>query len=145
MTDNPFQFNQQDTRKVFFDAWQKELHGQPVTPLESLIIDVIKRHPEYQAIFSHQEAFEKEQLNQKPGEPNVFFHLSLHVAIMEQIQSNRPQGIQAIYQKLLNKLQDQTTAEHKMMEVLAHLLHDAAHQPDLMANDQAYLERLKRL
>lgn len=137
-------FNRNDTRKVFFDAWQKEIHSQPVTPLESIIIDVIKRHPEYQSIFSHQETFENFQLSQNSNQPNPFFHLSLHVAIIEQIQSDRPQGIRDIYKRLLNKYHDQTEAEHKMMEVLANLLHDAAQNPALMADDREYIDRLKR-
>ena len=138
-------FDHKDTRKIFFEAWQKELHSQPVTPLEDIIIDVIKRHPEYQSIFSHQESFENFQLKLNSHEPNPFFHLSLHVAIVEQVQADKPQGITEIYKRLMNKYHDQTDVEHKMMEVLAHLLHDAARNPALMADDQAYVERLNRL
>lgn len=145
MSDKPMSFNHQDTRKVFFEAWQKELHAKPVTALENIIIDVLKRHPEYQSIFSHQEAFENFQLNNNTHEPNPFFHLSLHVAILEQVQSNRPAGVAEIYKRLLNKYHDQNDVEHKMMEVLAQLLHDAAHTPELIANDQAYLDRLNKL
>ncbi|MCS5708840.1 DUF1841 family protein [Candidatus Berkiella cookevillensis] len=138
-------FNHQDTRKVFFEAWQKELHSQPVTPLEGIIVDVLKRHPEYQSIFSHQEAFENFQINLKNGGVNPFFHLSLHVAILEQVNANRPNGIKEIFVRLHNKYHDQTEVEHKMMEVLAQLLHDAAHKPEFLADDSEYLERLKRL
>lgn len=136
--------NPHDTRKVFFDAWQKELHGQPITPLEAIIVDVIKRHPEHQHIFSHQEAFENFQINLNKDEPNPFFHLSLHVAILEQVGANKPHGIQNIYQRLTTKLGDKTEAEHKMIEVLAHALY-TANQSTGMADEAIYLENLKRL
>lgn len=137
--------NHQDTRKVFFAAWQKEIHGELLTPLESIIVDVLKRHPEYQGIFSHQEAFENFQINLKQGEPNPFFHLSLHVAILEQVSADRPQGIKNIYARLVRKTRDTTEAEHKMIEVLAKTLYSAAHQSAGVADEQAYLEDLKQL
>lgn len=145
MNQDSSNLSQHDTRKIFYEAWQKELHGQPISPLEALIVDVIKRHPEYQHIFSHQEAFENFQINLNNGQPNPFFHLGLHVAVLEQVQADRPQGIKQIYQRLHNKYHDQTEVEHKIMEVLALLLHEAANRPELAADDKVYLERLKRL
>lgn len=136
--------NHKDTRKVFFDAWQKELHGQPLTALEAIIVDVLKRHPEYQSIFSHQEAFENFQINLNQGDHNPFFHLSLHVAILEQVGANRPQGIKEIYKRLCQKHRDNTEAEHKMMEILAHALY-TANQATGVADEKIYLENLRRL
>ena len=136
--------NPQDTRKVFFDAWQKELRSEILTPLESIIVDVLKRHPEYQGIFSHQEAFENYQINLKQGEPNPFFHLSLHVAILEQVGADKPLGIKNIYERLVRKTGDVTEAEHMMIEVLAKALY-SAHQSSGEADEQVYLENLKKL
>tara|TARA_R110002110_G_scaffold166602_2_gene367343 strand:+ start:97557 stop:97985 length:429 start_codon:yes stop_codon:yes gene_type:complete len=136
--------NPQDTRKVFFDAWQKELRSEILTPLESIIVDVLKRHPEYQGIFSHQEAFENYQINLKQGEPNPFFHLSLHVAILEQVGADKPLGIKNIYERLVRKTGDVTEAEHMMIEVLAKALY-SAHQSSGEADEQVYLENLTRL
>lgn len=136
--------NPNDTRKVFFEAWQKELCNELLTPLEAIIVDVLKRHPEYHNIFSDQEAFENAQANLKQGEPNPFFHLSLHVAILEQVGADKPQGIKDIYARLVRKTGDMTEAEHKMIEVLAKALY-SAHQSSGMADEQVYLENLKRL
>src|SRR5690242_16311262 len=109
-------------RQVYFDAWQKELHQQPLSPMEAIIVDVINRHPEYQPIFSEPESFNDLQHEKFALDHNPFFHLALHVTIIEQIMSNRPQGIKDQYERLLKKSGDKTEVEHKMMECLARIL-----------------------
>jgi hypothetical protein len=131
-------------RKVYFEAWQKELKSLTLSPMEAIIVDIIKRHPEYQPIFSHQEAFENFQAEKYAIDGNPFFHLALHVTICEQVGADRPQGIRALYQKLLKKHHDQTVTEHKMMECLARVLVDSF-QHDTASNEQKYLEMIKRL
>jgi hypothetical protein len=134
----------QALRKVYFEAWQKEIKGQPTSPLEAMIVDIIKRHPQYHGIFSHPESFENLQNEKFPLDHNPFFHLALHVTIMEQVGANKPDGIRQIYAKLLKKHQDQTETEHKMMECLAKVLM-TSFQTDSDASEQIYLESLKRL
>lgn len=131
-------------RKVYFDAWQKELKSLPLTPMEAIIVDIIKRHPEYHPIFSHQESFENFQAEKFAIDGNPFFHLALHVTICEQVGADRPQGIRELYQKLLKKHHDQTLTEHKMMECLARVLVENFQQ-DSASNEQKYLEMIKRL
>jgi len=133
-----------DTRKIFFDAWQKERCNELLTPLEAMIVDVLQRHPEYHELFATQEAFENYQANLKPGEPNPFFHLSLHIAILEQVGADKPRGIKNIYTILVRRSGDKTEAEHQMIEVLAKALY-SAHQSTGMADEQVYLENLKKL
>lgn len=131
-------------RKVYFEAWQKELKNLPLSAMEAMIVDIIKRHPEYHAIFSHAENFGTLQAQKFQLDHNPFFHLALHVTIAEQVSANRPPGIQDLFQRLMKKTRDQTEAEHKMMECLARVLVDNF-QHDNGSNEAMYLESIQRL
>jgi hypothetical protein len=131
-------------RKVYFDAWQKELQKLPLTAMEAIIVDIIHRHPEYQPIFNQAEQFDELQDEKFALDHNPFFHLALHVAIAEQVGANRPIGITQLYKRLLKKYGDKTLTEHKMIECLAKLLVDSFSQ-ESENNDQIYLAMLKRL
>ncbi|MBN9288984.1 MAG: hypothetical protein BGO43_08140 [Gammaproteobacteria bacterium 39-13] len=131
-------------RKVYFDAWQKTLQNLPLTPMEAIISDIIKRHPEYQPIFSDPENFNDLQNEKFALDHNPFFHLGLHVTIAEQVGANRPLGIRPLYQRLLKKYGDQNQAEHKMMECLARILVDSFQQSNSV-NEKRYLEAIRRL
>jgi len=131
-------------RKVYFDAWQKAVNNEPVSALETIIIDVIQRHPEYQAIFANRDLFENLQEEAFPLDHNPFFHLGLHVTIIEQVNVDKPVGVRSIYQSLLKKYHDKTDVEHKMMGCLAKVL-VTAFQQNNDANEQYYLQLLREL
>ncbi|WP_204318325.1 DUF1841 family protein [Serratia marcescens] len=40
------------------------------------------------------------------GETNPFLHMGLHLAVREQVATDRPQGIRTVYTKLIEKYQD---------------------------------------
>jgi hypothetical protein len=70
--------------------------------------------------------------------------MGLHLAIREQVATNRPAGITDIHQKLSTRLGGAHAAEHAMSEPLAETLWDAQRQ-GRMPDEQLYLERLKKL
>lgn len=131
-------------RKVYFDAWQKELDKLPLTPLEAMIVDIIHRHPEYHALFSEANHYDDIKFEKFALDHNPFFHLALHVTIAEQVSADHPKGIQQVFKRLLYKHGDKTQVEHKMMECLARVLIDN-HRNMHSANPDSYLESLKRL
>ena len=55
------------------------------------------------------------------GQTNPFLHLSLHLAIAEQISIDQPPGIRAAYQALRQRLEVHD-AEHAVMECLGETL-----------------------
>ena len=125
-----------ESRKIFFTAWQKHLQKLPVEPLESQIIAIILAHPEYHALFSNPDDFQQQDFD----ETNPFLHVSLHLAVREQIATDRPTGIKHVFQKLGGNI----TAEHKMMECLAQMLWNIQHA-GATADEEIYLETLKKL
>lgn len=127
---------------MYVDAWEKDQAGSVLTPLESQISSVIRDHPEYQpalTIDSVDATFTPEG-----GETNPFLHMGLHLAIREQVATDRPSGIAAIYRSLCNKQGDRHAAEHQMLECLAETLWEAQSN-NAMPDEAAYLERLRNI
>jgi len=127
-------------RQQFYQAWAKHQQQQLLSPLEAEIVAVILMHPEYHDFF-----------NDAPINPcsasentDVFLHLSLHLSLWEQLSTNRPRGIQTIYQELLQKYNDELIVEHDMMECLSHTLWLALHNNQPL-DEAAYLAALRRL
>jgi hypothetical protein len=135
-----FSNDRNQLRKVFFDAWHKHNEQLPIEALDAQLIDIILLHPEYHPILSNPEKFQTEDFR----EENPFLHMSLHLAIREQINTNRPAGIKEIFTALCHKLTDALLAEHLMMECLGQALWQAQHNK-MMPDEQNYLEKLRKL
>lgn len=108
----------QDTRSFFFLSWQKYQEKKPVSALEQQLIDVIIIHPEYHSILENEEISLYKEYHPDIDDHNPFLHMGLHLAIRDQIASNKPSGITDIFQKLLKKHQDSHIVEHLIMECL---------------------------
>ncbi len=133
-----FSTERDQLRKKFFDAWQKHLNQSPVEPLEAEIIQVVLLHPEYHVILNDLDTYQARDF----AEGNPFLHMSLHLAMREQLRTNRPHGIVAVFQRYCQKFQDPHVAEHQMMEVLTQVLWQAQ-QEGKMPDEQVYLELLR--
>jgi len=70
--------------------------------------------------------------------------MGLHLAIREQVATNRPAGIHAVHKRLAQRLGDVHEAEHRMIEVLAEALWEAQ-RSGTAPDEQRYLERLRQL
>lgn len=125
-------------RQVYFDAWHKKQLNLPLTELEAMLVTIIEKHPEYHRYFSAKD------LDDSPETSQAFFHMGLHVAILEQVGANHPQGIKDIYAQLCQKFPDPHQAEHQMMHVMASMLM-AASREGQPPNDEVYLQNLRAL
>jgi hypothetical protein len=135
-----FSSERNQLRNMFFTTWKKHLAQQPLELLESQILDVIFAHPEYHSMLNQPEEFQDKDF----GPENPFLHMSLHLALREQISTNRPAGIKNIFQSLLNKYGDALQSEHLMMECLEKVLWEAQ-QSKTIPSEENYLECLKKL
>ena len=136
--------NRDDARRYFIKVWQKHHNKQPLEPLEGMILDVILAHPEYDELLEKGETALGEDFAPEQGRTNPFLHMSMHIAIKEQIQADRPTGIREIGKMLLDKFQDWHAMEHAMMECLGESLW-LAQRNNRMPDESAYLESLRRL
>lgn len=130
-------------RMQYYRVWEKHRNGQLLEPLESLLVDIILMHPEYHQTI---EVLALDENNDPAPEEqhNPFLHMGLHIALIEQVQTNRPAGIASVYNRLLNKHQDEHLVQHLMIDCLAEALWQAQHSPAGPDEDQ-YKECLEKL
>jgi hypothetical protein len=141
----PFFHNQSrdEFRRFYIEAWRKHRERLPMEPLEAQIADVIALHPEYQSSLENPDALDKDYTPES-GQSNPFLHMGLHLAVREQVSTDRPQGIRAAFEALVSRMGSPHDAEHQMIECLAEALWDA--QRSGRAPDEfAYLQRVLRL
>lgn len=131
-----------ELRRMYADAWRKRCDGEVLSPLESQIARVIEDHPEYHALFAEFE--EEAEYTVERGESNPFLHMGLHLAIRDQVATDRPQGIRTVFESLVAKLDDAHTVEHRMLDCLAESLWESQTR-NLPPDESQYLERVKRL
>lgn len=127
---------------MYIDAWQKRCNHQPMQPLEAQIADVIELHPEYQALFANAETMLDKDWLPEGGASNPFLHLGLHLAVRDQIATDRPAGIRSAYQTLITKLTSPHEAEHRMIDCLAEALWNAQ-RSGLPPDESAYLAKVR--
>ncbi|KPK56447.1 MAG: hypothetical protein AMS22_01075 [Thiotrichales bacterium SG8_50] len=138
-----FTDNRNELRNVFRQAWRKRMDNAAMEPLEALVAQVVQEHPEYHSLLEGpEENLERDYLPEM-GETNPFLHMAMHLAIREQLAAQRPPGIVAAYQAMLEALPDAHRVEHEMMECLAESLWQAQRTGQL-PDERAYLECLRQ-
>ncbi len=136
--------NRDQLRRMYLDTWKKYTNRAPLEPLEAQVAAVIAEHPEYVPWLKAGDEAVAAEFIPEGGQLNPFLHMGLHLAIREQVATNRPAGITAIHQTLSNRMGDAHAAEHAMLEPLAETLWEAQRSgrpPDEMV----YLEKLRAL
>jgi hypothetical protein len=129
---------------MYLDAWRKFSARQPLEPLEAQLAAVIAEHPEYLEWIEAGEAAIAAEFTPESGRQNPFLHMGLHLAIREQVATNRPAGIVDIHASLSKKLGDAHKAEHAMLEALAETLWESQRN-NRAPDEQTYLERLRAI
>ena len=132
------------TRQMFRQAWQKHISGATLEPLEKQIATLLDEHPEYHAMLNGDDSVVDHDFTAEDGSENPFLHLSLHLALREQVGTDRPAGIASITRSLLLKHGDGHTVEHLMIERLGLYLWEAQRQ-ERAPDEQAYLASLREL
>jgi len=135
------------TRQFFLDVRQKAAGGADpaeLEPLEQLVALVIEQHPEYHQLLDNGDLALEQDYLPELGHSNPFLHMGMHIAIHEQLGSERPVGIRQIWTQLSQRHGSSHEAEHRMMECLAEILWQAQ-RDHLPPDEQAYLEKMRAL
>ena len=123
-----FNPSRQDARQFYFETWRKHQQKLPLVGAELIAVDIMLNHAEYHTILSQPERYESQEYSPELGETNPFLHLSMHLAIQEQLSIDQPAGIRRHYQALLAKHQDTMIAQHEVMDFLAEMIWQAQRQ-----------------
>jgi hypothetical protein len=136
--------SREQMRRMYLESWRKFSDRQPLEPLEAQLAAVIAEHPEYLEWIEAGEAAIAAEFTPESGRQNPFLHMGLHLAIREQVATNRPAGIADIHRTLATRLGEAHAAEHTMLEALAETLWEAQRN-NRAPDEQAYLEKLRAL
>ena len=132
-----------DQARLFFcETWSKYRGGAPLTGLEHTALNVLLLHPEYQTLLEDPQASLARDYSPASGALNPFLHLSLHLAIEEQLSIDQPAGIRACYERLA-ATGSEHDAKHDVLECLGEAIWEAQRMgraPD----EDAYLACLER-
>lgn len=133
-----------EMRRRYLEAWRRFSAREPLEPLEAQLAAVIAEHPEYITWLESGDPALLAEFTPEGGRENPFLHMGLHLAIREQVATDRPAGIARVHRELTRRSESAHAAEHRMIEPLAQTLWEA--QRSGQAPDElAYLERLRRL
>jgi hypothetical protein len=132
-----------EIRQVYLNVWQKMQNQSLLEPMEAIIADILQLHPEYHGLLKAGESITEKDYLPEDGQTNPFLHMGMHITLREQSNTDRPAGIQGIYQKLVHRkgIHD---AEHAMIECLGEILW-AAQRMNAMPDENAYLICLRKL
>jgi len=101
---------------MFFATWRKYRAGEPLAGVEALALEAALMHPEYHAVLEHPERYRDRDY---VDETNPFLHMSLHIALAEQLSIDQPPGIAGLFEKLQEVKGERHEALHQALECLA--------------------------
>lgn len=123
-----FQPERADARQFFFSAWQKAQDKVPLAASENMAYQIMQAHPEYHSLLNQAERYKDQEWPAELGETNPFLHMSLHMAIDEQLSIDQPFGIRELYRLCCVKYASDATghaAQHEMMDGLVEMIWQA--------------------
>ena len=111
-----------EARRFLVDAWGKYRAGAPLTALEQMAAGIVALHPEYHAIVEDPDRHLDRDFRPEGGDVNPFLHLSLHLAVAEQLGIDQPPGIRAHHERLTLARGDEHAALHALLDCLGEVL-----------------------
>jgi len=138
-----FNPSRDEARRFFLGAWRKRRSREVVTPLEDLAARIVALHPEYHALLEDAEDALARDWTPESGEANPFLHLSLHLAVEEQLSIDQPAGLRAAFETLLARRGERHAALHDALECLGETLW-RAQKSQSPPDGGAYVECVRR-
>ena len=133
-----FNPSREQVRHFFCESWRKHRERLILDGAEVTAAGLIAEHPEYHALLENPQAAIEREFAPEEGRINPFLHLSLHLAVAEQISIDQPRGIKAAY-FALRRTREIHDAEHAVMECLGETLWRAQRNKAPM-DGEAYLD-----
>jgi hypothetical protein len=120
-----FNPSRDESRRFLIDAWAKYRAQQPLSALERIAAGLIAMHPEYHATFEDPERHVERDYAPETSDVNPFLHVSLHLAVAEQLAIDQPPGIRAQFERLRAARGDEHAALHAVLECLGEVIWSA--------------------
>lgn len=112
----------EEARRFLIGAWAKHRAGAPLEGLERTVAGIVALHPEYHALLADPLRNLERDWAPESGATNPFLHLSLHLAVAEQLAIDQPPGIRAEFERLRVLAGDEHAALHSVLECLGEVI-----------------------
>ena len=120
-----FDPSREQVRDTFFETWRKYRAGEPLSALQQTAAQLAAMHPEYHPLLEDPDTHIERDYRPEQGDVNPFLHLSLHLAVAEQLAIDQPPGIVAQFQRLRVARGDAHAALHAIVECLGEVIWQA--------------------
>lgn len=120
-----FKPSRDQARQLFFDTWRKYRQREILSGMEDIALEVILDHPEYHSILDDADRYLDKDYSPEVGDINPFLHMSMHMAIKEQLSINQPTGICQRFARLQEQTGNEHAAAHQVMDCLAEMIWQA--------------------
>jgi len=117
--------SREQLRQMYLAAWRKFRAQEPLQPLEKQVAAVIAEHPEYIAWLETGKEVLAAEFTPEDGRENPFLHMGMHLAIREQVSTNRPAGFADLHRQLCEHYGNSHEAEHALLMPLGETLWEA--------------------
>lgn len=137
-----FDPSREQARQFFVDAWRKHKSREILTQMEVIGADLVAHHPEYHALLEAPDSVQRD-FSPEDGQVNPFLHLSLHLAIEEQLSINQPPGIREAFEQCQARHGDRHAALHDVLEALGETIW-RAQRDNAPLDGLAYVEAVRK-
>ena len=117
--------SREQLRQMYLATWRKFRAREPLEPLEKQVAAVIAEHPEYIAWLETGREVLTADFTPEGDRENPFLHMGMHLAIREQLSTNRPAGFADLHRRLCEHYGDAHEAEHALLAPLGETLWEA--------------------
>jgi len=119
-----FSPTREQVREFFIEAWRKYQTQEVLSALETVAAGIVLEHPEYHPMLTGPDALTR-GFPPENGQTNPFLHMSLHMAIEEQLSINQPPGIRTAFEALCRMHGGRHNAMHDVLECLGETMFKA--------------------
>lgn len=136
--------SREQLRQMYLASWRKFRAQEPLQPLEKQVAAVIAEHPEYIEWLETGEDALRANFTPEGGRENPFLHMGMHLAIREQLATNRPPGFAELHRRLCEHFGNAHDAEHALLTPLGETLWEAQ-RAGRAPDDMEYLRKVQAL
>jgi hypothetical protein len=136
--------SREQLRQMYLASWRKFRAQEPLQPLEKQVAAVIAEHPEYIEWLETGQEVLRADFTPEGGRENPFLHMGMHLAIREQLATNRPPGFAELHRKLCEHFGNAHEAEHALLAPLGETLWEAQ-RAGRAPDDMEYLRKVQAL